>query len=131
MTTFATPEDVANVWQPLTTSQEALAENLIEQASNKLRLKGRRRRRDIDVLYATDPLLANAIRDAVVNAVKRVLMNPEALRQYSETTGPFTESKTLDTSISAGGLYLAPGDLIDIFPGSSGIRSFRVKTRML
>jgi hypothetical protein len=131
MTAFAVPDDIANVWQPLTADQESIAEALIDQASLKLRVAARRRGRDLDAMVASDPLIGEAAQTAVVNAVKRVLMNPKALRQYSETTGPFTESQTIDSSVSTGGLYIDPSDLADILPGRSGFRSFRVKTRML
>lgn len=126
-TPFATPDDVADVWEPLTPAQETLAESLIAIASNKLRLLGRRRGKDMDAIFASDPLLASAITTAVVNAVKRVLMNPKALRQYSETTGPFSESGTIDSAVSSGSLYLDSGDLPDLFPQQSGYRSFRVR----
>lgn len=127
-TPFATSADIVAVWRPLKPEEEVIAPGLIDQASNKLRLAGRRKGVDIDALFASaDTVKRDAITAVVVNAVKRVLMNPEAVRQYSETTGPFTESKTIDSAVSAGILYLAPGDLSDIFPTRSPYTSFRLR----
>lgn len=127
-TPFAIPDDIVAVWQPLTPAQEIIAPGLIDQASNKLRLAGRRKGKDVDAMFDSgDDVVRDAITAVIVNAVKRVLMNPEAVRQYSETTGPFTESKTIDSAVSAGILYLAPGDLSDIFPTRSPYTSFRLR----
>ncbi|MDN4616413.1 Gp19/Gp15/Gp42 family protein [Leifsonia sp. F6_8S_P_1B] len=131
MAAFADPDDVAEVWQPLTPEQVLVAKALLEQASLKLRLAARRRGRDMDAMVTADDLTAQAARVAVVNAVKRVLMNPEALRQISETTGPFSTSKTIDSSLSSGELYIESADLADLLPGRSPVRSFRVRSRML
>ena len=79
-----------------------------------------------------DELTAEAVTAAVVNAVKRVLMNPDAIRQLSTTTGPMSESRTIDAAVSSGLLYLDDSDLDDIFPSApkSLLRSFRVRPGM-
>lgn len=125
---FATPDDVVAVFRPLTSAEETLASGLLAQASNKLRLDARRRGVDIATLML-DELTADAVETAVVNAAKRVLMNPEAVRQMSITTGPMSESRTIDTAVSSGLLYLDSNDLADIFPlqKRSRIQSFRVR----
>lgn len=126
---FATPADVVAVFRPLTSAEEVLATGLLEQVSNKLRRVARRRSADLDTLML-DELNADAVKAAVVNAVKRVLQNPEAIRQLSTTDGPFTESRTVDTAISSGFLYLDPADLEDIFPSvkKQRLMSFSVKS---
>lgn len=131
LTLFAEPSDVAAVFRPLTAAETNLAAGLLMQVSNKLRRDARRRAVDLDTLML-DELNADAVKTAVVNAVKRVLMNPEAIRQMSETTGPLSESRTLDTAISSGMLYLDESDLADIFPVASRSRmqSFTIRAGM-
>jgi len=132
MDPFAYPEDIESVFRPLTDAEINLATGLIQQATMKLRLAARRRHIDLDLLWA-DPLTAEAITAALVNAAKRVLMNPEGIRQLSETTGPMTESRTIDAAISSGLLYLDNTDLADIFPATrpKSIRSFRVRSGLV
>ena len=129
LTPFAKPADVAAVFRPLSSVEEVLATGLLEQVSNKLRREARRRGADLETLML-DELNADAVKATVVNAVKRVLQNPEAIRQLSTTDGPFTESRTVDTAISSGFLYLDAGDLGDIFPvvKKQRLMSFSVKS---
>ena len=131
MEPLAQPSDIVAIWQPLTTAQAVLAPGLIAQASLKLRLLARRRGVDLDALML-DELTKAAVTNAVASAVKRVLMNPEAVRQMSITTGPMSESRTLDTAISSGLLYLDDDDLADIFPivKRSRMRSFTIRPGM-
>lgn len=132
LTPFATSEDVAAVWGELTTDQETLVEAWLAQASNQVRMIARQRNVDVDSLLTGDPLAAVLVRDAVVNAVKRVLMNPEGYRQLSRTKGPFTESGTIDTALSTGMIYIAAADIAGLFPAPRGrFRSFRVKPGLL
>lgn len=117
---FAEPADIVSVWRPLTTAEDEIAPGLLLTASNRLRLIGREHGVDVDAVIADDALLTAAAKTAVINAVVRVLKNPDSLRQFqrSETTGPFTESEggTYDTTIAAGVLYLDPADLLGLVP---------------
>ena len=87
MEPFATVDDIERVWRELSDAESAMAEGLLSEASMKLRAKIP----NIDTLIAGNELRTELARMAVVNAVKRVLMNPEALRVYSTTTGPFSQ----------------------------------------
>jgi hypothetical protein len=122
MQNFAWVADIEKIWRPLTDAEKVMAEGLIEQASMKLRA----RIPNIDALILGNELRTELARAAVVNAVKRVLMNPEALRVMSTTTGPFSESKTIDTALSSGFVYIDSGDLAGLIFRKSTIRSFRV-----
>ncbi|WIA95805.1 Gp19/Gp15/Gp42 family protein [Curtobacterium sp. MCBA15_004] len=129
---FAESTDVSAVWGELTAGQEALVDAWLEQASNQVRLLARQRGADVDALVAADRLSAVLVRDAVVNAVKRVLMNPEGYRQLSRTKGPFTESGTIDTALSTGMIYIAEADIAGLFPVKrSRFGSFRMKAGLL
>lgn len=129
---LADVSDVDAVWGELTVDEEKRVAAWLDQASNQLRMIGRQRNIDVDALAVSDPLAAVLIRDAVVNAVKRVLMNPDGYRQMSRTKGPFTESGTIDTALSTGMIYIADGDIVGLFPAARGrFRSFRVRPGLL
>lgn len=64
----------------------------------------------VDALMA-DPLRAVLVKAAIQNAARRVLVNPSLARQWTETTGPFTRSETVDASAAAGLVYIHPDDL--------------------
>jgi hypothetical protein len=110
MEPFATVDDVESVWRPLTDAEKVVADGLLVQASAKLRA----RVPNIDARVADSELVAALAKIAVVNAVKRVLQNPEATRQISETAGPFSRNVTVDTALSSGLLYISDDDLADL-----------------
>ena len=115
MELFAEPADVAAIWRELDEAETAAAVGLIAAASVKLmaRVPG------VAGLVDADPLRGEIAKYAVAAAVKRVLINPEGARQFSETTGPFSESVTVDSAISSGALYLDDADLVGLVPAVS------------
>lgn len=127
--TFAEVEDVQAVWGELTLAEETQVSAWLVTASNNLRLIGRERGVDVDSFILGDDLLEQAAKDAVVESIRRRLMNPEGIRQRSRTTtdGPFsdTSSETIDTAISSGGLYFNDDDLRWLPPVRSGRNRFR------
>lgn len=123
MEPFATPEDVAAVFRPLSEEETVIATGLLLAASIKLRV----RVPSIDERIEANPIWGEVAKYAVVAAVKRVLQNPENARQKSETTGPFTTSITVDSAVSSGALYLDERDLEGLvssggFVGSAHLR---------
>lgn len=83
---FATYEDVANAWRPLTTAEQTLATELILYAEAQLRA----RVPDIEVRITNgklDPKLATL---AVVQMVRRAMENASTVLS-SRTVGPYTE----------------------------------------
>lgn len=117
MEPFALPSDIEAVWRPLSPAETIVAAGLIDQASLALRL----RVPGIDTLISGNEMLTAAATAAVVNAVKRVLQNPDLDKQWSETTGPFTESHTVSDAISSGALYFTAADLFGLVPSNAGI----------
>lgn len=124
MYAFAHAEDIEDVFRPLTDPERVIAQGLLEQASNKLRA----RVPTIDQLVDLDELKAALARDAVVNAVKRVLMNPEAVTQSESRSGVFIESRRYDASVASALLALDPGDLVGLLPYKGKFRSVKVKS---
>lgn len=134
LTPFAEIEDVVAVWGELTLAEETQVTAWLVTASNNLRLTGKQRGVDVDSFIFGDELLTAAAKDAVVEAVRRRLINPTGVRQRSRTVtdGPFsdTSNETIDSAISAGGLYFTADDLIwlPVVTKRSRFGSFTVKS---
>lgn len=112
---FATPEDVAAIYRPLTDEETTTAEGLIVYASTRLRVAVP----GVDELIAGNPVKEALARFAVASAVKRVLQNPEALRSVGYAIDDYREDQTRDAAISAGGLYIDPADIVGLVRRSS------------
>lgn len=110
------PQDVASrLGRPLTTEETSLAETLILDAENILRV----RTPDKDL----DSLDEASVKQVVASAVVRVLRNPDGYR--SETAGGV--SYTIDTRAAAGFLLILDDEwrLLGLAPTSnSGMGSF-------
>lgn len=132
LTSFASVDDVAAVWGDLSVEEEERVEAWLLTASNNLRLIGRRRGIDVDEYIEGDELLTQAAKDAVIEAIRRRLMNPGGIRQRSRTVvdGPFsdTSSETIDNAVSSGGLYFTDADLSWLPTARGGLRSFSVRS---
>jgi len=112
MNPFAEASDLEAVWRPLTSAEKTVAEGLIEQASNQLRA----RVPNIDSIIEADTtgLKAEFARAAVVNAVKRVMKNPDGWLSESEAYDDFKVDKRRDSALSTGELYIAESDLVGL-----------------
>lgn len=105
MAPFAEAVDVEEVWQSDETFPSEIADALLAQASAKLRVMVP----TIDTLV-TDELKAELAKIAVVNAVRRVLRNPDGLLQ--ETIDDYTWRR--DSAVSSGALYIDAADLVGL-----------------
>lgn len=116
MNPFAEASDLEAIWRPLTPAEKIVAEGLIAQASMQLRA----RIPNIDALIAADAtgMKAELAIAAVVNAVKRVMQNPEGWLSESEAYDDFKVDKRRDSALSTGGLYIFEGDLVGLLPRS-------------
>lgn len=119
MEPFAVAADVAAVWRPLTAEEQAVATALLEQASALLRAQVA----NIDALVAASPLKAALAKAAVVNAVKRVMNNPDGLLQ--EQIDDYMWRR--DSAVSSGALYLDPTDLAGFLSASRKWGSIRLR----
>lgn len=113
---LATVTDVGGIFhRPLTDSELSMATGLINQASIELRL----RVPGVDEVIASDELRRAKAAAAIANAVKRVLLNPQALAQHSDTEGGFSESSTPGDAIKSGAIYFTAADLFGLAPASA------------
>lgn len=112
MADFATFEDVAARWRPLSTTEEARAEVLIGDASRMIR----RRFPNTDARIAAGDLDEGDVLSIVAHMVKRVLMvgDREGVTQTSDGAGPFSSSAQYANP--QGNLYLSKDDIAVLTP---------------
>lgn len=105
---LATVGEVAAQFGTLTPAQEGLTAWLVRAASKLLRSYYPL----LDANIAAGRVDPDVVSLVVVNAVLRVLRNPQGLR--SETVGPF--SRSYDTSVAAGMLAFSKDELLILVP---------------
>lgn len=106
---FATPEDLAARWRPLTTEEQAVALVLLEDASARIRVEFP----DVDARIAADPQgLDPAVPRMIVCAmVKRAMLagtDQAVAASIQQTAGPYSQSTTFANP--TGDLYLTSGE---------------------
>jgi hypothetical protein len=69
---------------------------------------------------AADPLYLSTVKRVVSASIKRVLDNPKGLRQMSVSIDDYTRSETIDSTASAGLLYIADDDWGLLVPALEG-----------
>lgn len=135
---LADPNDVADLFRPLTAPELSTVGRLILVVSSRLRHAAPF---DIDAriaLFATDPTNRLALDPVVVASVvatiiKRFMANPEGLTQLTQTTGPFSTTKSYTAKsevVAIGQLNPTAADIAELFPPASGagIGSIRLGT---
>lgn len=75
---------------------------------------------DLDAQVTAGTVLAPVVKRVVAQAVIRVLRNPEGLRTVSYGIDDGTETRTVDSSLSSGALFLTSDEWDLILPTSSG-----------
>lgn len=106
MAAFATHSDLAARWRSLSTGEQTRATTLLGDASAELRALDN----TIDQRIEDDLLDADIPKRVVCQMVKRAMIGDanEGLNQFSETTGPFTNSGTFANP--NGDLYLTKNE---------------------
>jgi hypothetical protein len=112
-TDYATVDDVAAAWRPLSDAQRTRAKHWLEVASRRVR----RRWPDTDTRIAASTLDVKDVRDVVVDLVLEVLDGPpvRGARSWSEGSGSESRSVTL-ASDSGTDLIWLPW-MVEIFEG--------------
>jgi hypothetical protein len=104
---FATPDDVASIWRPLTPEEETAATTLLEVASAIIRS----RFPGIDSEVTTGAVPAENVRFVCAGMVKRALIAPDdGVSQESSTTGPYSAAQTFANPLR--NVFLTAADLI-------------------
>lgn len=102
MADYATIQDVATLWRPLTADEATRAEALIPLVCDSLRVEAEKVGKDLDVMVSESSALANVAKSVAVDVVARTLMT-------STDQEPATQFSQAALGYSVSGTYLVPG----------------------
>lgn len=102
MVSFATVDDINNLWRTLNDEETDRAEYLLEIVSDSLRIEADKVGRDLDDMILNNKALANVARSVTVDVVARTLMT-------STTQEPMTQFNQSALGYSVSGSFLVPG----------------------
>ena len=102
MVSFATVDDIKNLWRPLDTNETDRAEYLLEVVSDSLRIEANKVGRDLDDMILNNKALANVAKSVTVDVVARTLMT-------STIQEPMTQFNQSALGYSVSGSFLVPG----------------------
>lgn len=107
---YATLADLQTIWRPLNIEEQVAAEQLLTDASAKIRNRAKSRGKDFDAMVEADADLAsvakNIVCKSVMNAMKMTEVAP--VQQFSESAGGYAVSGTFITP--GGGLAITKAD---------------------
>jgi len=103
MKTFATIDDIQELWRPFKNLDEAnRAESLLEVVSDSLREEAKRVGKDLDKMVEESPSFATVVKSVTVDVVARTLMT-------STDQEPMTQVSQSALGYSVQGTFLVPG----------------------
>lgn len=115
---YATVEDLATLWRPLTAAETARAESLLPIVSDTLRQEAILAGRDLDEMMNSGQVLDSVVKAVTVDVTARVLM--------SSTDGePVTQESQSALGYSWSGTYLNAGG--GIFVKNSELKRLGLK----
>lgn len=103
-----TQTDIEKVWRPLTPAESAVVPGLSNRAWLRIIAK-------VPDVY-TSGIDEAIIQDVMVSMIIRVLKNPDSARIISESIDDSTDSRTLDSAISSGEMYVSADELVMLTP---------------
>lgn len=133
--TYATVQDVVDIWRPLTAEETIRAENLLPKASALLRQETPFNIDERIALYETDPTDPKAldplvVADVVATIVKRVMVNPDGTASESQTIGPYSKSRSFGKDGQAnGGLTVTAADVDRLLPAADPPAASTIRLR--
>lgn len=99
---FATVEDIALLWRPLTAAEQAKANALLPLVSDEIRVLGKSSGKNVDAMIEASPEYGSVVKIVTVDIVTRVL------RQSTEGDAMSQESQSA-LGYSWSGTYAIPG----------------------
>ena len=109
---YATVEDMAARWRPMTEDEKKRATALLPVVSASLRLEAKKVGKDLDLMVLEDSDLREVAKSVTVDVVARTLMtstNQEPMTQMSESAGGYSASGTF--LVPGGGLFIKKSEL--------------------
>ena len=102
MNSFATIQDVIDLFRPLTPDEKTRAEKLLPVVSDSLRYEATKRKKDLDEMIEADHVLKSVATSVTVDVVARTLLT-------STNSEPMTQTSQSALGYSVSGTYLVPG----------------------
>lgn len=100
--TFATIQDLQNLWRQITSDEMNRALELLDVVSDSLRVEADKVGKDLDLMIADKPHLKSVAKSVVVDIVARTLMT-------STNQEPMTHMTQSALGYSMQGSFLVPG----------------------
>lgn len=125
MKPFATMEEMAALWRPMSPAEQERAEQLLPVISDSLRYEAVKVGKDLDAMIEQTPIMANVVKSVTVDVAARTLMTStdgEPLSQMSESALGYTVSGTY--LVPGGGLFIKKSELARL-----GLRRQRIGVR--
>ena len=125
MKPFATMEEMAALWRPMSPAEQERAEQLLPVISDSLRYEAVKVGKDLDAMIEQTPILANVVKSVTVDVAARTLMTStdgEPLSQMSESALGYSVSGTY--LIPGGGPFIKKSELARL-----GLRRQRIGVR--
>lgn len=125
MKPFATMEEMAALWRPMSPAEQERAEQLLPVISDSLRYEAVKVGKDLDTMIKQTPILANVVKSVTVDVAARTLMtstDSEPLSQMSESALGYSVSGTY--LVPGGGLFIKKSELARL-----GLRRQRMGVR--
>ena len=112
MKSFATVEDITQLWRALTPTELERAKALLPVVSDSLRYEAKKVNKDLDKMLSEDEYLVNVAKSVTVDVVARTLMtstNSEPMSQVSQSALGYSVSGTY--LVPGGGLFIKKSEL--------------------
>lgn len=112
MDSFATMNDVTELWRELKPEEVFRAEKLLPIVSDSLRAEASKVGKDLDAMIGENPWLASVAKSVTVDVVARTLMtdtDAEPMSQISQSALGYTVSGTY--LVPGGGLFIKKSEL--------------------
>lgn len=74
---------------------------------------------DLDDQLALGTIDVRVLKLVFAQAVRRLLLNPEGLRQYTESIDDYSITKTVDSAVSSSALYLSDDEWAMLLPATA------------
>lgn len=116
MSYVTVPEIAARIGRALTDLEAAQVNAWIEDLDALVY----QRMPDLDDRIARGEPNVAVVRLVYAQAIRRILLNPKGLRQYTESIDDYSVTETVDSALSSSALYLTDDEWAMLSPASAG-----------
>lgn len=112
MSSFASVDDLTQLWRTMTNAEQTRATALLEIVSESLRVEAKKVGKDLDKLVENDSGMAAVAKSVTVDVVARTLMtstDQEPMTQFTQAAGGYSVSGSF--LVPGGGLFIKRSEL--------------------